>query len=202
MKILEKYNVPIAVFIVTDAVVNGNFWWEYIRKREHKRLTGLKNTEHYKRLPEKVFREKIQILKNNISLTRSCITIEELRALSSHRLITIGSHSVTHPILPMCNRESQYHEITDSKRMLEEWTGKEIQYFAFPNGDYDEDIIEIARESGYKLCFTIESTRINVKKVNRFSIPRIALYEKGGYYENIAKILGIWQKICKMLKTL
>jgi poly-beta-1,6-N-acetyl-D-glucosamine N-deacetylase len=49
-------------------------------------------------------------------------------------------------------------------------------------------------ENGYRLCFTTNIGRIDVKNVNPYIIPRNSLYDNGGYFENISKIIGIWQK--------
>ena len=101
---------------------------------------------------------------------------------------------MTHPILNKCSLETQTHELLESRQILSNWLLKDIEYIAYPNGDYDNNTIEIAERCGYKLGFTINPGEINVKNVNRFILNRNALYERGGYLENISKILGIWQK--------
>jgi len=85
----------------------------------------------------------------------------------------------------------------ESKLLLSQWLNKEINYLAYPNGDYDENTIKIAKDCGYRLCFTTEQSRVNAININPFLIPRYATYDKGGYFENISKILGIWQKVFK-----
>jgi peptidoglycan/xylan/chitin deacetylase (PgdA/CDA1 family) len=193
--LLEKYNVPVAIFIPTDAVMGGNYWWEYAGIRGQKKYTGIDKLEGFKKLPEDIFRKKIEILKDNYNLNRSCVTLDELKKLSRHKLIALGSHTVTHPILNKCSIETQTSELTESKQILCQWLNMDIDYLAYPNGDYDENTVEIAKRCGYKLGFTINPGLIDIKNGNPFMLPRNALYEKGGYFENISKILGIWQKV-------
>ena len=115
--------------------------------------------------------------------------------MSENEFITIGSHTVTHPILTNTCFETQMRELRESKRILSKWLQKDIEYLSYPNGDYNKDTIEIAKKCSYKLGFTIKSGLIDSKEVEPFEIPRNALYDEGGYYENISKLLGIWQKI-------
>lgn len=195
MDLIENFKVPITIFIPTQAVTEGNYWWEYAKIKGQERYTGLTKLIDFKKLSEDIFTEKILILQHNYSLKRSCITLEDLKKINDNNLITIGSHTVTHPILNRCSIETQTFELMESKRTLSSWLDKNVEYLAYPNGDYDKNTIEIAERCGYKLCFTINPGRIEVENVNRYMIPRYAIYDDGGYLENISKILGIWQKI-------
>jgi len=193
IEVIEKYKVPVTIFIPTQAVVEGNYWWEYATIKGQERLTGIKGLNGFKKLSEELFKEKITLLKQKYTLPRSCITLEELQELDKINLITIGSHTVTHPILKKCSYETQLFELTESKKTLSQWLNRNIEYLAYPNGDYNDHTIKIAREINYKLCFTINPGKIDAVSINPFIISRNALYEGGGYFENISKILGIWQ---------
>ena len=192
---IEKWKVPVVIFIPTDAVKDGNYWWEFSMIEGQQKYSGINKTENFKRLPEDIFNKKIAILKNEFRLERSCITLPELKRLSENEFVTIGSHTVTHPILTNTCFETQMRELRESKRILSKWLQKDIEYLSYPNGDYNKDTIEIAKKCSYKLGFTIKSGLIDSKEVEPFEIPRNALYDEGGYYENISKLLGIWQKI-------
>lgn len=192
--LIEKYKVPVTIFVTTDALKEGNYWWEYSLITGQKKYSGLKKVEEFKNLQEKTFKEKLAILKHHYTLKRSCITLEELESMGKSEYVTIGSHTVTHPILIRCSPESQVTELMESKRLLSQMLNRDVDFLAYPNGDYNEDVIKIARQCGYSLGFTTNPGSIDVENVNPFVIPRNALYDNGGYYENISKILGIWQK--------
>lgn len=194
---IGKWKVPVVIFIPTEAVKSGNYWWEFASVDGQEKYSKIKNTENFKKLPEHIFNEKIAILKQNIHLERSCIPLEELKKISKNEYITIASHTVTHPILSNTSYETQTWELTESKQTLSYWLNKNIEYISYPNGSYNEDTLEIARTNSYKLGFTIHTGEINPKVVNPFLIPRNALNDEGGFYENISKILGLWQKIFK-----
>jgi len=195
VELIEKYKVPVVIFVPVVGLENGNYWWEYTFIQDQYKYSGIKKIEDFKKLPEDVFKEKVAILKQNYSLKeRSCITADELKVISENEYITIGSHSLTHPILTSCSVETQRQELYESKTILSQLLNKEVDYLAYPNGNFDDNTIEIAKQCGYKLGFTTNPGRIDIEEVNPYMIPRNALYDNGGYYENISKILGIWQK--------
>jgi glycosyltransferase involved in cell wall biosynthesis/peptidoglycan/xylan/chitin deacetylase (PgdA/CDA1 family) len=191
---IEKHKIPVTLFVQTDAVNEGNFWWEYALINGQQKYSGIDEIPEFKGLPDRILKEKISILKTKFILKRSSITLEELKKINKSELVTIGSHTITHPILTNCSYESQSYELMESKRILGQWLNREIEYIAYPNGDYNDDTIEIAEKCGYKLGFTTNPGKIETDKVNPLMIPRNALYDSGGYFENISKILGAWQE--------
>ena len=191
---IEKFKVPVTLFIVTEPVVEGNYWWEYILIDGQQKYSGIANLEDFKRLEENAFNEKIDTLKHKYQLNRSCINLEDLKKLGENNYITIGSHTVTHPIMTTISYETQMRELLVSKETLSQWLNQDIVYLSYPNGNYNDDTIRIAMENGYRLCFTTNIGKIDVKNVNPYIIPRNSLYDNGGYFENISKIIGIWQK--------
>jgi poly-beta-1,6-N-acetyl-D-glucosamine N-deacetylase len=195
LKSIEKFKVPIIIFVPIGAVIEGNYWWEYAMQKDQHGYSGVEKLEDFKCLPEDLFKEKIKILKSKFNLKRSCITLDDLKKIKEHELITIGSHTVTHPILTKCSIETKTHELMESKLVLSKWLEREIDFLSYPNGNYDDDTIEIAQRCAYKLAFTTNPGKIDVEKVNAYLIPRNAMYDKGGYFENISKILGIWQTV-------
>lgn len=195
IEIIEKYRVPVTIFITTDALKEGNYWWEYALIQGQEKYTGIKKLNDFKKLPEKILKEKIAILKKHYCLERSCVTLNELRKINGNEYITIGSHTVTHPILPKCSYEVQESELRESKEILSQLLKDEVEYIAYPNGSYDENTVEIAEKCGYKLGFTTNPGVIKFENINPYMVQRNALYDNGGYFENISKILGIWQKI-------
>lgn len=87
------------------------------------------------------------------------MTVQELQQLAAHPLVTIGSHTISHPILALAPPEVQQQEIHGSRLVLQEWLGREIDAFAYPNGDPDTDYtaetVALVRSAGYGAAFTI-----------------------------------------------
>ena len=86
--------------------------------------------------------------------------------------IKIGSHTLSHPFLTKISREDAKKEIEFSKKNLEDKLGIEIDTFCYPYGDYDEEIVKIVKESGYKYAFTTKEGKFNGFE-NPYEINRI-----------------------------
>lgn len=63
-------------------------------------------------------------------------TWDELRRLDT-AIVAIGSHTLTHPILPGTPGAELEREVSESRRQLEERLQRPVEYFAYPNGDHD-----------------------------------------------------------------
>ena len=81
------------------------------------------------------------------------MSAEQLRELPPE-LITIGSHTLTHPRLPDLTAEQAKIEISESRRKLERMLNREIKLFSFPFGAFNERLTEWCREAGYEQVFT------------------------------------------------
>ncbi|WP_156119945.1 polysaccharide deacetylase family protein [Leptolyngbya sp. KIOST-1] len=87
---------------------------------------------------------------------RSTLTWEQLQTMAADPLVTIASHSVTHPPdLRTLDDDSLAYEVVESKRRLEEQLGIPIRYFSYPTGYYDERVAEAVAEAGYLAAFTM-----------------------------------------------
>jgi peptidoglycan/xylan/chitin deacetylase (PgdA/CDA1 family) len=66
----------------------------------------------------------------------------------------VGSHSLTHPILPKCSDPELDREIAGSKVLLEERLQVEVSSFCYPNGDYDARVAAAVTRAGYRMAVT------------------------------------------------
>lgn len=61
----------------------------------------------------------------------------------------IGTHSSTHSYMSKQNAEEIKLELTASSEAIEAITGKTVELFRAPYGDYDDELIKTASELGY-----------------------------------------------------
>jgi peptidoglycan/xylan/chitin deacetylase (PgdA/CDA1 family) len=66
----------------------------------------------------------------------------------------IGSHTVTHRDLPTMTPSELQAELVDSRRTLERRLHARVQWFAYPYGRYDAQVVAAARSAGYVLAVT------------------------------------------------
>jgi peptidoglycan/xylan/chitin deacetylase (PgdA/CDA1 family) len=78
----------------------------------------------------------------------------ELRRLDPE-VVTIGSHTLTHPILPSLSVENAEAEVAGSRRVLEEKLQRTVDLFAYPNGDQNPAVHACVRRH-YRGAVTTE----------------------------------------------
>lgn len=61
----------------------------------------------------------------------------------------IGTHSSTHSYMSKLNAEGIKSELSTSSQAIKDVTGKEVELFRPPYGDYDDELIKTASEQGY-----------------------------------------------------
>lgn len=81
------------------------------------------------------------------------LTIDEIKKLSYN--FDIGGHSTSHPQdIKRLSDEDAKADILDNKEWLENITGKELEWFCYPRGRYNERTIQILKDVGYKYART------------------------------------------------
>jgi peptidoglycan/xylan/chitin deacetylase (PgdA/CDA1 family) len=102
------------------------------------------------------------------------MTHEQLALFRDSSWLEPGAHTLTHPFLDQLNRAEQAKEIVESKRMLAELTGREIRYFAYPNGDYNRDTLSLVREADFEAGLATRPR--NLENDDLFEIERVGIY--------------------------
>lgn len=100
---------------------------------------------------------------------------EQLEMLNDEALCTIGSHTITHPLLRYS--KDAYFEILQSKKLLEKRLGKRIDHFAYPYGKCGAVSLanmRMARKSGYKTAMgAIDTNAVTYFRKFIWFLPRI-----------------------------
>jgi peptidoglycan/xylan/chitin deacetylase (PgdA/CDA1 family) len=64
-----------------------------------------------------------------------CMSWDELKLFASDPLVTIGAHTITHCNLARQSEENALHELSTSRRVLEQALGRPVLHLAYPYGD-------------------------------------------------------------------
>ena len=98
------------------------------------------------------------------------MTWEELSSLDP-TLVTIGSHTVNHPMLTTLSPVDLSYEIRESRRWLEERLQRPVEHFCYPCGAYNAAMLTCIREC-YRSAVTSISGTVKVGD-DRYSLKRI-----------------------------
>jgi len=116
----------------------------------------------------------------------------EIKEMSDSGLITIGSHTISHKWLPAMGTKELRSELADSKRILEERTGRPVNTLCYPIGAHDDRVKTEAERSGYSCAVATNPGRYipndDVYAIKRIKISRtsdnlfVFWFETSGYY--------------------
>lgn len=116
---------------------------------------------------------------------------EQLRALPMD-LITVGSHTRTHPVLPSLSEEEATRELQESRIILEKLLNRRITVFSFPFGAFNGKLVESCRQVGYRRVFTTLPV-IGFRNGQEFIIGRVATEPTDWPLEFRMKLLGAYR---------
>jgi peptidoglycan/xylan/chitin deacetylase (PgdA/CDA1 family) len=85
--------------------------------------------------------------------------------------IAIESHGMTHRYLSMLPDDEVLWELGESRRRLEQATGKPVRVLAIPGGAYDRRVRRLAQEAGYFAVFCMLKGTNN-RDSDRFALRR------------------------------
>ena len=195
--VLLKHRAPASLFVSPKTcITKTNFWFQEIEgydQLELKRLSAetlnvsvadlMRHsvTTILKGMTIKQIKEVIRRYQQKAEIRgkgRQNITIDALREIDKSGLVSIGAHTLNHPILKNEDDSTCEHEISESVTQLSKVLKKEIRYFAYPNGipalDFAEREVKCLRNIGIRLAFTTESRHLTLSD-DLMQVPRIQI---------------------------
>ncbi len=202
--ILKKYKVP-ATFFLTSGHISSDklFWWDIIGYIIQNTNIEKLNLLEFGFMSLKSFNDKnyaqnriIEKLKT-YSDTRRMSIIEELMKILNIRIprglgqkliltwdevkemhidgITFGGHTINHTILTNIPLKQAEYEIIESKKDIEKILNKEITAFSYPNGSYNNELINTVKKAGFACAVSVLPSRLIKPQDNIYSLKRISL---------------------------
>lgn len=134
----------------------------------------------------------IYINKMDGKTKRSSITWEQLKEMAEDPLVTITSHSVTHPKdLRTLSDDELSKEIIESKQILEKELGKPIIYFTYPEGKHDARVKQWIAAAGYRAALAMNDNDehfagdspdlLSIGRFGQSGLSNVILHAWGGY---------------------
>lgn len=168
--LLKKWRVPATIYLATEYVDELKPIWvdrvDHAMNKAGKTVKELVEVKRrLKKLPQENLEAAVAELENELGQTtldlRSPalldiyrpLTWEQIREMQESGLVSFGAHTHTHKILGRCSDETIRQEARQSKRIIEQNTGRPCVHFCYPNGgigDSSESSERILQEEGYK----------------------------------------------------
>lgn len=191
--IIKQYEVPITIFVSTGPVESRlPFWFSTARRFEEKLPIKYRAKALWK-VSEEERKKMIKELENSVlgQTISEAISIYDIKNLADIPLVSFGNHTMNHVIMTNCTDNEMKMEIALSQAKLKEWTGKEVKYFAYPNGDFNEKVIDFVKESGFSLAVTTQKDFIKLNS-NIYELPRFCVNDEAYFPETICQLVGAW----------
>ena len=185
LKVFEKLEIPVTIFINSSTLSGKIFWRDKIRYLiENKMIRKfVKNSKlfkendindfYYVSKSSKFNTKQVELelneffFKENIDLKlKNKLCFDNKKYLINHPLIYYGNHSANHYFLSSLSKEEQYMDIVECKNFLESFNINRSNVFCLPFGginSYNEDTVAILRDLNYKTLLLTEN------KLNKFS---------------------------------
>ena len=186
---LKKLNVPITIFLCSEIVgTQRHFWFRHSEemKPQVEALKRIANSERLQKLEAYGFEQEKEFA------DRQALTDNEIKEMQAS--VDFQSHTCFHPILPQCDTATARHEIADSKLQLEQRYNLKINTLSYPNGDYSERDIQLAKGAGYTCGVTVDSG-YNSLRSDLFRLKRFSVNDAHTTEELMVKACGLYALI-------
>lgn len=104
------------------------------------------------------------------------MTWEQIAELRAHG-VTFGSHTSTHEILTTLPAALAEQEIVSSREAIQQRLGGSCHLFAYPNGNYSEEVRDLVANAGYKFAFLDQEPGVWTQDCDPLLIPRVNVCE-------------------------
>ena len=112
----------------------------------------------------------------------------------------IGSHTSSHCMLgTMDNKQEIKDELLNSGKKIEEKLGYFPISVSYPVGSFNDQTIQIAKETGYKIGLAVKQNIYNQEKDGLFEISRIELYNES-WWKTKMRISNRLESIKKLIR--
>ena len=132
-------------------------------------------TELFPLLQKYQVKATVFVIAGTVDYNPNNLTSAQIREMSDSGLVSIQSHTQTHPFLPGLDRNGQAWELETSKLTLTRITGKEPYVICYPAGNTNADTEELAAEH-YRLGVDMGNfwytTGEDPYQIRRWYVPR------------------------------
>jgi peptidoglycan/xylan/chitin deacetylase (PgdA/CDA1 family) len=190
--VFRRHGVKPTIFLCSDIVgTMRRYWWQAVPDEvERQRLKRLPDEQRLARLRALGFEETGE------AMTRSALSTGEMQIM--REVVDFQAHTRLHPVLPMCNVAKAREEIQGCRDVLKECFGLSAVALAYPNGDYSERDMRLAREAGYSCALTVDPG-VNDATTDLYALKRIYMPDDASIRELPVRASGLWDTLMRLV---
>lgn len=219
--VLRRHNAPWTLFVTTDFLSGqGRLWWIELesaiarldrvtlangevldlpsRTGREKRAAFETVYRHLRAGPQERTRAVTADLAGQAGVdTRQlaaqfCLGWDEVETLAREPDVTIGAHTLSHPILSKCDAAAANRQISESKELLERRLGRPVRHLAYPFGDPSAVGLrefQLARLAGFATAMTSQPGHVfPAHAAHLHALPRVSI---NGMHQNRAALRAL-----------
>lgn len=191
--VMKRWHVPFTIF-VTTGLVDGTtaMWWDALERLAGKGAGGADATwDLAARFKSGTLSERADLLaalirahpKQAVGLPpRASLSWQMLGEMAQSGLLTVGAHSMSHPMLAHLDPQEIGAEFSGSRSRLEEMLDTPVRFMAYPYGqdwEIGPHAAAAAAAAGYEAAFTTHARTLAADDADRvFLLPRVLLSSK------------------------
>jgi peptidoglycan/xylan/chitin deacetylase (PgdA/CDA1 family) len=210
LPVAEAMGVPMLVFISTGHLDQREWLW-FSRYRAYQLIQGQElpiSLRDLLRLPiaeieselDKMGAPKRANSSEQMHSFFDGIDCDRLRRAVGNGILSVGGHTVRHPILINERPEIRVQEIVNSKIELERIINGPVRLFAYPNDSYDDAVAEQVKEAGYEGAFIAGSLDVSMSdRLRAFKIPRTGI-NRGNMVYFWWRVLGVGSSLKRVAR--
>ncbi len=115
------------------------------------------------------------------------LNIKEIRSMADDGFF-IGSHGINHYFLDKLGEGVLIDELTASKAYLENILKSSVDFFSYPFGSYNANVMRAVKKAGYSGAFTTTKGRVGVGD-NSYELKRIPVNGYNNIFNFLYKII-------------
>jgi peptidoglycan/xylan/chitin deacetylase (PgdA/CDA1 family) len=174
---LARRELPATVFVPPGFVPNGTFWWDDVARV----AGGLSDSERAAALLESRGRDDEVRLRyvgrvpgGPPRTDLQCAAVEELRSAVATGLVTLGSHTWSHPNLARATPTELTDELSRPLAWLREYFPNSfVPMISYPYGLESAAVRAAARAAGYSSGFLVTGGWMPARPADPFALPRL-----------------------------
>jgi peptidoglycan/xylan/chitin deacetylase (PgdA/CDA1 family) len=178
-------------------------WWNLVQRLSQ--FSGQSRREFLDRFREQLglsTKWKERIIHNSTLAARFLrLDVAGLRQLAAAGM-TIGAHSLSHPVLSRAPDDLAWREISESRSALEKALGRTVWAFGYPFGNaatVTRRDLRLVEQAGFRCAFMNAGGGFGAK-IDRFAVPRVHVTADTNLSEFEAHISGFYRSLRKRLR--